>query len=284
MKLSTLRNGMVFKKVSKTTGSNHYEIADVLQDSVNGYTREIITLGNVSTKETTAVTISDLNNPRQWKEVKGAVVTEQTEVVKKVVFADGAEKVLDREIVRENQVYVESIPEKKKEPAQKTVIVNNHFDIKKAAQFKQAKDNHTNAMTSALANATVRKKPVLKETAKEPEDTTQVVYDKPFFWSLMKYTYDDIDILAIVVHGCVPIFNKIQVEPKKISKMVHQQELDAFRSGSSLREIRDMGNRIKALTPDQIGMPVSPQQIVRRILKAFYHYGTVAEKKSLRLI
>ena len=281
MKLQTLRNGMVFEKVCKA-GNEHYEVADVLQDSVNGYTREIITLGNVSTKETTTVTISELNNPSQWKEVKGAVVTEQTEVVKKVVFSDGAEKVLEREIVTEDQVYVESIPEPQKEPAPKTVIVNNHLDIKKAAQHMQARSNRTNAMTSALANATVRKKPVLKVEPEE-EPKPEVIHDKAFFWSLMKYSYDDLELIPIVLGGCTSVFIKIEVPPKNLSKMVHQQELDAFRSGASLREIRDMGNRIKG-SPEQIGTPVTPQSIVRRILKAFYHYGTQAEKKSLRLL
>ena len=283
---------MIFEKVNTQTKEKHYEVADIIQDTVNGYERSVITLGNVSTKTTTIVAINDLNNPRHWKSLIGAEVIVTTEVVKKISFMDGDEKVLGREVINEEKICVEAQPEKTKPTADmckpyKTIITNNYIDVAQAAKHKQAITGKTNAMTTALAKATTRKKkPKLKKRIEEvpANGIDEVRYDWRFFNNLMNYSYDSLEQLGVVTKGVAPLFVGIEAMPKKISLMVHKQELAAFREdGKTLGQIRAMGNRIKANKPEQVGTPVSPQQILRRILRAFYHFGTNNEKAALYL-
>jgi hypothetical protein len=271
MKIQNLRNGMVFRKKADSGQSEHYEVADIIQDSVNGYSREVITLGNVSTKQTTSVTMQDLNNPKQWEEVKGAVVTEQTEIVKKVVFSDGKEQVLDRKAMTQEKAHIESVPNKEAKTVKKTYVINNNRFIE-MAKHKEARDNKTNTMTKAFAKMEPKEKVVEVE---EP-----VVYNKMYYVSLMSYTYDNLHGLGMAVRGNVQLFAGVHSKPRGLSTQVLKQELDAFRDGLSIREVRALGNRIKALTPEQIGTPVSVQMIIMRLIKAIYHYGTPEEKTA----
>jgi hypothetical protein len=283
---------------------------DVLSDEISGYKREVITLGNVSDKTTITVTLRNLNNPRLWEEVKDATVIEEVKIVrktvKKIVFLDGSEKIIDEESLEEKQTTVDDDPKsvlkeyfdkkkdnkkKPKKSQKKVVIVKPNVtvisgeEIKLAAQHKEARDGQTNAITTAMANSKDsldKKKKTVK--SEDREKTDSLVYDSKFYWRLMNLTYQDLDILGSVLAKCIPIFENIFVKPKFRSRDVHQQELDKFRDGHvTLREIRAMGNRLKASTPDQIGTPVSPQQIIKRMIRSFYHWGSAKEKESLRL-
>jgi hypothetical protein len=307
---------MVFKRVGRwrddsrnNSESPFHEVVDILNDDIEGgYRREVITLGNVSDKSTITVTIRNLNNTRLWEEMKGAVVVEDVEVItttrkiRKIVFLHGTEEIIsDYEVLEEGQPVVDEVekprklvpPKKKqaKEPKKKVVIVKPNLtvvsgeEIKRAAQHKEARDGQTNAITTALANlkAVVGVTPK-EEKSEDSEKTDSLVYDSNFFWRLMRYTYQDIDILGAALSKCIPLFEDIHVVPKYSSKAVHQQELDKFRDGNvPLRDIRAMGNRIRSNTPDQIGTPVSPQQILKRMMRAFYHWGNAKEKESLGL-
>tara|TARA_R110002020_G_scaffold43048_4_gene125503 strand:+ start:496 stop:1584 length:1089 start_codon:yes stop_codon:yes gene_type:complete len=324
MQISSLKIGMVFKRVGRwdddsrsTSESPFHEVVDILNDDIEGgYRREVVTLGNVSDKSTITVTIRNLNNLRLWEEVKGAAVVEDIEVitttrkVRKIVFLHGTEEVIsDYEVIDDSPVVVEvkkpskPVPPKKKqekEAPKKVVIVKPEVisgeEIKRAAQHKEARDGRSNAITSAFANIKAKAKGVVcadpeeevseenRKPAKANPDSDVVMYDNEFYWRLMRYTYQDLDVLGAALIKCVPIFEDIHVVPKYGSKAVHQQELDKFRDGNvQLREIRAMGNRIRSNTPDQIGTPVSPQQIVKRMMRAFYHWGSHDEKESLGL-
>jgi len=306
MKLDNLRTGMLFeKKTSKKQSDNLYEVADIIQDEINGYKRVAITLGNIKTRTTEPVSISDLNNPKNWDYLDGAQISEHTEIVRSIHLRNGKDFIISRETIEiENKEFLAINPLSKSKPKQKkkdkeTItpvgkakiikgVIESSPDIKRYAQHKQAETNSSNQMLNALANAK-DKKPILKETIdpaiEEELEKDMVIYDKTFYWSLMSYTYDDLEILGEMTAYCAPLKEYITSEPKGASRIVHEQELDAFRNdGKSLRQIRAMGNRIKAIKPEQEGTPVSAQQILRRILKAFYHWGYKEEKIKLKLI
>ena len=61
MKLSSLRKGMVFEKAKS---KDAYAVIDIITDSVSGFSREVITLGNLSNRKAEVATISELNNPK----------------------------------------------------------------------------------------------------------------------------------------------------------------------------------------------------------------------------
>lgn len=319
MKISSLRKGMVFKRVGRwdddsrnTSESPFHEVVDILIDEIDGgYQREVITLGNVSDKSTITVTMRNLSNLRNWSEVTGAAVVEKVEVItttrkiRKIVFLHGTEEIIsDYEVQEESQPVVleKKKPKEKKakKRKKKVVIVKPNLtvvsgeEIKRAAQHKEARDGQTNAITTALANLKaavgVTPKNVSSSEEKNNEqvqgviESGSLVYDSSFYWRLMRYTYQDLDILGAALEKCIPIFEDIFVVPKFKSRAVHQQELDKFRDGLvTLREIRAMGNRIKITTPDQLGTPVSPQQILKRMMRSFYHWGSVKEKEALGL-
>jgi hypothetical protein len=266
MKISSLRKGVVYELVDKTKDM-YYEVVDILNDEIGGYKREVITLGNVSDKSTITVTLRNLNNPKLWDSVDGAVVVEQMEIVKKIIFLDGSEKIIEKESLANDYPKTSLLEKKKpskkkpKKSQKKTVIVKPNVIVK-------PKEAEAPCRIDALIKA----------------QTSPLIYGSDFYWNLMGFTYDDLDLLGSTLSGCVPIFEKIFIEPKLFSKDVHQQELDKFRDGSvTLRDIRAMGNRIKANTQDEAGKPVAPQTIIKRIMKSFYHWGSFKEKEALGL-
>tara|TARA_R110002051_G_scaffold157031_3_gene228638 strand:+ start:3528 stop:4397 length:870 start_codon:yes stop_codon:yes gene_type:complete len=253
MKITSLRNGMVYEKVSKKRERKHFEVLDILSDKIGGYTRELITLGDVVAKSTTSVNISELNNPSSWTYVDGAIVVEQTHIIKKILYQNGNEKIIDRKV--------------------------NLSDVEKMASV----DSLSGTYAADITGPRQKRKKVSTSDQTEA-DGNRVIYESSFYWNLMRFRYEDIDILGSIISKCVPVFQNIFAEPKNISKQVHLQEFDAWKSdGKSLKEIRDMGNRIKIFSPDQIGTPVSPQTIITRLMKSFYHFGTESDKKSLGL-
>ena len=106
--------------------------------------------------------------------------------------------------------------------------------------------------------------------------------DAEFYFRLMSLTYDDLHILGERTKSAITVYRGIHIPPcGGLSTHVHQSELEAFRDGRSLRGIWKLGNRIRAQKPEQVGKGVSPQTIVLRMMKAFYHWGTISEKEAL---
>ena len=269
MKTKKLKTGMIFRNRNY---EGYYEIADIINDTVNGYKRNIITLGNVQTQEVAIK--QELGS--EWEHLEGASIGEETVVVKKVVF-DEPQK------VKTKPVFIKQVVEVEKPTTS---------DFKTQAQHKEAREGKTNAMTHAFANAkiavrenkpiTKKEKEALAEFKKDEED--KVVYDNQFYWKMMKYKHDDLTIIGAILGDHSEFIKYYSPAPKGLSKQVHLQELECFRDGMTLREIRLMGNRIKTHYPEQVGQPVTPHSILRRMLKAMYNYGTNEEKQELGML
>jgi len=268
MKNKSIKTGMIFQNKND---EGYYEVADIINDTINGYKRNIITLGNVVTQEVAIKQELGSN----WKHIEGASVGEETVVVKKVVF-DEPQK------VKTKPVFIKQVVEVEK-PIKS--------DIKTQAQHKEARDGKTNAMTHAFANAKIsvrenkklskKEKEKLKEYKKIEKD--ELVYDRQFYFKMMKYTHDDLHIMGMILGKNHELVRFYSPAPKQISKQVHLSELQCFREGMTLGQIRMLGNRIKAHSPEQIGTPVTPQSILRRILKSIFNYGTEEEKRMLMM-
>jgi hypothetical protein len=272
MKTKKLKTGMIFRNKNY---EGYYEIADIINDTINGYKRNIITLGNVQTQEVAIK--QELGS--DWEHIEGASIGEETVVIKKVLFKG------------------EKAPQPVKK--EKTTIINKIVEVQKPltseiktqAQHKEAREGKTNAMTHAFANAKIsvrenkklskKDKEELKEYKKNEKD--ELVYDRQFYFKMMKYTHDDLYIMGMILGRNHELVRFYSPAPKQISKQVHLSELQCFREGMTLGQIRMLGNRIKAHSPEQIGTPVTPQSILRRLLKSIYNYGTEEEKRMLMM-
>lgn len=294
MKMSSLRVGMIFKELREKA---NYAVIDIIKDSINDYSREVVTLGKLGANKAITIDFSELKNPTRWAELKGAVTAERLIREKFTMFGDGSEEIISRELVDAGgEKHPMEIP-KAKEKQSSTQTVVHQIDPKMAAQHKQAKDNTTNAMTDALANAKPmkKKKDVSNQnfhTGKhQPKATVEIprsVVDQDFYYRLMRYKYTDLDVIGMFLlaaydeRGNNFLDRHIRVKPKGKSKVVHQQEYDRFKNDEySLYDIRKMGNRLVATKPSEVGTPVSNQQIVRRMMRAILHFGSDEERVTL---
>ena len=262
MKITAFRVGMVFRKVYRASKEEFYEVVEVLSDKLNGYKREAISLGNVRAKNVTVVGVSEINNPKHWKHVEGASIeTErETTVLTKIAFNDGTPcKIIDRSVV--------------------DVCLTNLSENKEESVFPKR-----TGPSRAVVEAKTKKDSMPCSPAKEPIDDTGgfVTLTAEFYFRLMSLTYDDLHILGERTKSAITVYRGIHIPPcGGLSTHVHQSELEAFRDGRSLRGIWKLGNRIRAQKPEQVGKGVSPQTIVLRMMKAFYHWGTISEKEAL---
>ena len=264
MKITAFRVGMVFRKVYRASKEEFYEVVEIISDKLSGYKRDVISLGNVTAKNITVVNISEINNPKCWKYVEGASIkTErETTVVTKVVFSDGSgSKILDRSVVDINLTRLSESEEA--QDLEYEEFVSPKVEVKEEALKSVPK---------------IKKEPMPCPPARE------FLGDAEFYFRLMPLIYDDLHILGERTKSAVAVYRGIHIPPRGgLSIHVHQSELQAFRDGRSLREIWKLGNRIRAHTPEQVGTGVSPQTIVLRMMKAFYHWGTMPEKENLSM-
>ncbi len=265
MKLSSLRKGMVFEKAKS---KDAYAVIDIITDSVSGFSREVITLGNLSNKKAEVATISELNNPKQWRPTEGSQVQERVIVEQVIVLPDNSEVVLHKEVKT-------SSPTKQKPPTKTPVVETENvlIEAKKRAQLLH-QQNGGNAMTAAFANASVAEKEAPMSFALETQ----------LFRDLMSCRYDDLTYIGIRTKNSPTSRMSMTTVPRGKMKLILKQEWDAFKEdGLSLHEVRKMGNRLKAHTPDQVGRPVSFQRIVQRLMQEIYHFGTEKEREAAQI-
>ncbi len=304
MKMSSLRVGMIFKELREKA---NYAVIDIIEDSINDYSREVVTLGKLGANKAITIDFSELKNPKRWAELKGAVTAERLIREKFTMFGDGSEEIISRELISEEHAVKGGgtrIVEKGAKAILRPNVTNSktvvhQIDPKMAAQHKQAKENSTNTMTDALANAKPmkKKKNVSNQNfhtgKRQPKATVEIprsVVDQDFYYRLMRYKYTDLDIIGMLLLAAYEEMGKnfldrhLPVKPKGRSKVVHQQEYDRFKNDEySLYDIRKMGNRLVATKPSEVGTPVSNQQIVRRMMRAILHFGSNEERVALNL-
>tara|TARA_R100001086_G_C11798947_1_gene248323 strand:- start:692 stop:1042 length:351 start_codon:yes stop_codon:yes gene_type:complete len=116
MKFETLREGMVFEKVKgprqhTPSGAiildNLFEVVYVARTEIRDYFCETICIGNLKSKKTAVLDMSELSNQSMWRYHEGAEVKEVT--VKQVQF-------LNREPLQITSAEVGISTEKKSKP------------------------------------------------------------------------------------------------------------------------------------------------------------------------
>ena len=206
-----------------------------------------IWLGNLTTNEACMVDITSLNNPSQWKYHDGAYITEKQQIIKEVTFRD-----LDPFIITTDK----TIPIKDPQ-----LFTEQDKDVKK---------------TTPSNNKVLGAKEKPEKTKQDPPTVEWVNYA-----AYGKCTVDDLDYLLKSLIHTHNFYGRKPPGPATKSAMVHSQELSAFRDGYTIREIRDLGLRIKH-TPNSMSEKCTYQTILRRVIQAMVWWGRPVELKLLK--
>ena len=280
MKIDNLRPGMVFEKIktanfkqkSKTPIKDDlYEVVKVENNNTSGYSMTAIWMGNLTTNEGCMVDITTLNNPGEWKHHENAFVTEKHQIVKEVSFVD-----------RDPYIIVTS----KTVPIEKPVDKPEEKPLDKLIEKAEQLGADVSVMkTSDILPKIVDIKKIINVHPKEEqeeeavdEDNTEVIRDYHSYASL---TYHDLEYLCGAVAYSFDLHKSKIPNPGSKSALVHSQELSAFRAGYTIREVRDLGLRIK-MTVKSKQEKCSYQTVIKRLLQAIVWYGRADERKILR--
>jgi len=265
MKIENLRPGMVFEKI-KTANfkaksltpikDDLYEVVKVENNQTSGYSMTAIWMGNLSSNEGCMVDITTLNNPSEWKHYENAFVTEKHQVVKEVSFVDR-----DPYIIVTSQTV----------PIQKPVEEPKEEPIKKVQEWQSPTLVDFKKIINVQAKEQEEREPV-------SDNNTEVILPYSSYASL---TYDDLEYLCGAVAYSFDLHRSKVPNPGSKSALVHSQELSAFRDGYTIREVRDLGLRIKMTTKSK-QEKCSFQTVIKRLMQAIVWYGRVDERKILR--
>lgn len=258
-----------------------YTVVEVINDIVDGFKRNTVTMGNLEDNSTMFVDPQSLTNKHAWTINVNAKLKERL-VVEKYVLLDDGEHIVSRSVVNRKNNYVEkpkatTNKEGNVTVVEKQVIVNNRFS--EMAKHKQARENKTNVMTDAFAKAKAVEK-VVEEVVEEPVKTIST----EAYWKMMSFTYDDLVVMGSALKGVNAVHDSAHKKAKGGMALILQQEYDAFKNENmTLGQVRMLGNR-KTVKPEFIGKPVSPWRIIQRMYQAIAMYGTQQEKTDLHLV
>jgi len=269
MKIENLRPGMVFEKI-KTANfkaksltpikDDLYEVVKVENNQTSGYSMTAIWMGNLSSNEGCMVDITTLNNPSEWKHYENAFVTEKHQVVKEVSFVDRDPYI----IVTSQTVPIQKpVEEPKEEPKEEPIEKVEEWKSPTLVDFKK--------IINVQAKEQEEREPV-------SDNNTEVILPYSSYASL---TYDDLEYLCGAVAYSFDLHRSKVPNPGSKSALVHSQELSAFRDGYTIREVRDLGLRIKMTTKSK-QEKCSFQTVIKRLMQAIVWYGRVDERKILR--
>tara|TARA_Y100001938_G_C8050984_1_gene411680 strand:+ start:279 stop:1118 length:840 start_codon:yes stop_codon:yes gene_type:complete len=274
MKIDNLRPGMVFEKIktanfkakSKTPIKDDlYEVVKVENNNTSGYSMTAIWMGNLTTNEGCMVDITTLNNPGEWKHHDNAYVTEKHQIVKEVSFVD-----------RDPYIIVTS----------KTVPIDKPIDEPKAQvpEVKQEEVEDVSHETQSPTKIVDIKKIINVHPTEESRPKTEVEENPEVILPYSSYaqlTYDDLEYLCGAVAFSFNLHKSKIPNPGSKSALVHAQELSAFRDGYTIRQVRNLGLRIK-MTPNAKQEVCSYQTVIKRLMQAIVWYGRADERKILR--
>ena len=274
MKIDNLRPGMVFEKIktanfkakSKTPIKDDlYEVVKVENNNTSGYSMTAIWMGNLTTNEGCMVDITTLNNPGEWKHHDNAYVTEKHQIVKEVSFVD-----------RDPYIIVTS----------KTVPIDKPIDEPKAQvpEVKQEEVEDVSHETQSPTKILDIKKIINVHPTEESRPKTEVEENPEVILPYSSYaqlTYDDLEYLCGAVAFSFNLHKSKIPNPGSKSALVHAQELSAFRDGYTIRQVRNLGLRIK-MTPNAKQEVCSYQTVIKRLMQAIVWYGRADERKILR--
>jgi hypothetical protein len=270
MKEATLREGMVFEKVmkkgpldkkAKVQNDCLYELIKIESQSANGYDLKAIWVGNIVSNLAETVTISDLKNPSEWRLHENASVTKEQVIVKKVHF-------LDRDPIH-IPVDSEVVPIKKCKALEgrgndkPTQVIINVSDSREEKKISDLKD--------------------LREAIQEKKEEKEIqVINYEYYASFASCNYDDLEMLCQTFHDMEGV-DLTRPKPKGGQTwLVHSQEWSAFKEQQyTLRQVRNLGLRITANTPDQIGQPCGYRAILRRLILSIHWFGNATERQYL---
>ena len=274
MKIDNLRPGMVFEKIktahfkqkSKTPIKDDlYEIVKVENNDASGYSMTAIWMGHLTTNEGCMVDLTTINNPGEWKHHDNAFVTEKHQIVKEVSFVDRdpyvivtnktipIEKPIDKPKAQVPEVKQEEVEDVSRETQSPTKIV----DIKKIINVHPTEESRPKT---------------------EIEENPEVILP---YSSYAQLTYDDLEYLCGAVAFSFNLHKSKIPNPGSKSALVHAQELSAFRDGYTIRQVRNLGLRIK-MTPNAKQEVCSYQTVIKRLMQAIVWYGRADERKILR--
>ena len=274
MKIDNLRPGMVFEKIktanfkqkSKTPIKDDlYEVVKVENNDTSGYSMTAIWMGHLTTNEGCMVDLTTINNPGEWKYHENAFVTEKHQIVKEVSFVDRdpyvivtnktipIEKPVDKPEAQVPEVKQEEVEDVSRETQSPTKIV----DIKKIINVHPTEESRPKT---------------------EIEENPEVILP---YSSYAQLTYDDLEYLCGAVAFSFNLHKSKIPNPGSKSALVHAQELSAFRDGYTIRQVRNLGLRIK-MTPNAKQEVCSYQTVIKRLMQAIVWYGRADERKILR--
>ena len=274
MKIDNLRPGMVFEKIktarfkqkSKTPiKEDLYEIVKVENNDTSGYSMTAIWMGHLTTNEGCMVDLTTINNPGEWKYHENAFVTEKHQIVKEVSFVD-----------RDPYVIVTN----------KTIPIEKPIDEPKAQvpEVKQEEAEDVSHETQSPTKIVDIKKIINVHPTEEIKPKTEVKENteviRPYS-SYAQLTYDDLEYLCGAVAFSFNLHKSKIPNPGSKSALVHAQELSAFRDGYTIRQVRNLGLRIK-MTPNAKQEVCSYQTVIKRLMQAIVWYGRADERKILR--
>ena len=278
MKLENLRPGMVIEKMKTANAKSKsatpikedlYEIIKIENTETNGYTMTAIWLGNLSSNDACMVDITTLNNPSEWKYYDGAFVTEKHQVVKEITFLNRDPLIITTSKtvpVKESEL-LEEAPVPQIDPSKKTSREWNPLVSKRVVGIKGESFSGDLDIPPAGHNS------------KQLEQEHTNFQDFKVYRSC---TYDDLDYLVESLIYTYDYYKRKIPNPASKSALVHSQELSAFRDGYTIKEVRELGLRIKH-TPHSTQEKCSYQTVLRRIIQAMVWYGKPNEKKALKL-
>tara|TARA_R100000657_G_C4673664_1_gene118771 strand:- start:1060 stop:1872 length:813 start_codon:yes stop_codon:yes gene_type:complete len=255
-----------FKAKSKTPIKDDlYEVVKVENNNTSGYSMTAIWMGNLTTNEGCMVDITTLNNPGEWKHHDNAYVTEKHQIVKEVSFVD-----------RDPYIIVTS----------KTVPIDKPIDEPKAQvpEVKQEEVEDVSHETQSPTKIVDIKKIINVHPTEESRPKTEVEENPEVILPYSSYaqlTYDDLEYLCGAVAFSFNLHKSKIPNPGSKSALVHAQELSAFRDGYTIRQVRNLGLRIK-MTPNAKQEVCSYQTVIKRLMQAIVWYGRADERKILR--
>tara|TARA_R110002051_G_scaffold249286_1_gene308722 strand:- start:927 stop:1733 length:807 start_codon:yes stop_codon:yes gene_type:complete len=264
MKLDTLRPGMVVEKMKTVNAKQKsatpikedlYEVIKIDNNQTGGYTMTAIWLGNIVANEACMVDISTLNNPAEWKLHDKAFVQEKHQIVKEISFVDR-----DPLFVTTNKtIPIVKTPSEQLQEELEPIKEPKPVAIKEPKPVIDYKKLHDEIVVSEEAAGFLD------------------------YGAYASYTKDDLDYLLKTFLPSYNFYQKKKPRPNTKSAFVHQQELSAFRDGYSIREIRNLGLRIK-WTPKTTSTKCSYQTVIKRLIQATVWYAKPADKQILKQI